>query len=66
MNELTPRELIDVIVRSLRETARRFRPKRARAEQKRQATAKVSVRTRGKKKAPKRKLPARPRRPRLK
>jgi hypothetical protein len=62
MTELTPRELIDVIVRSLRETARRFGPKHKRAGQKRQATAKVSVRAGGKK----RKLPARPRRRRRK
>jgi hypothetical protein len=61
MTELSARELIDVIVRSLRETARRFAPKRARTTKKRAPSPMASARLQGKKK-PRKKKPSRARR----
>jgi hypothetical protein len=62
MTELSARELIDVIVRSLRETAQRFTPKRARSMKKRVVSPTVSTRLSRKKKPKKKKPPARRRR----
>jgi hypothetical protein len=59
MTELSARDLIDVIVRSLRETARRFAPKRARSVKKHVVSPTVSTRPSRKKKPRKKKRAAR-------
>jgi hypothetical protein len=62
MKEMSARELLDVIARSLRETARRFSPKRARASKKPVTSLAASARLQAKKKPRKKKPSARRRR----
>jgi hypothetical protein len=62
MTELTARELLDAIARSLRETARRFLPKRARSAKASLKSPIASTQLRNKKKPRKKKATARRRR----